>query len=165
MGGTVEGTVAVEVEVEALTDIAAMRSDHMAVVIAEDTMTKTNTTMMTVLGVEGEEALALVEGGTGLPRGKLVLRGERKLSNGIGNVKVVLRGEQKLSNGTGNAKRQTLLIGIAILLAIITMIAMDIHNMETSTMISRNSNSNPSMENIATDLISAVWLLGALSLE
>ncbi|PIA55680.1 hypothetical protein AQUCO_00700177v1 [Aquilegia coerulea] len=118
-----------------------MRSDHMAAFVTENMMRETTTTMMIAPGVGGDEALALVDGGTEVLRGK-----------------VVLRGEQRLSNGTGNVNKQDLIIEIVMLRTII--MTMSLHNMVASTMTHNSSRK----EDITIDLMSIVWFVPFLFL-
>lgn len=89
MVGIEEGIVVAEVGVEVHTDIEAMKSEGILVIlIAEDMMTGIETGITTMReGQEGIEAQALFIGDSLVLLGKVVKKGVQKLRNGIGKGK------------------------------------------------------------------------------
>ena len=89
MVGIEEGIVVAEVGVEVHTDIEAMKSEGILVIlIAEDMMTGIETGITTMReDQEGIEAQALFIGDSLVLLGKVVKKGVQKLRNGIGKGK------------------------------------------------------------------------------
>lgn len=156
MGGTDEGTAAVEAEVAAPTGIVAMKSALMGDVVLAKGMMKGIIIMKVKAGGTGPQALAigedeaeagaLGEGGTAVQLGKAVKRGVPKLNNGIGKE--------------NNSKK--VLIRLT-MMEITTAIIMDICRMEINTMATSSSHLH-SKKNIITDPFNSIWFVSSFFL-